>query len=123
MAGFFKAADIAAFTTQLAVAFSKLRCGPNQHLTLVDIRNMDIQSQDSVSGFAGLLHNSGHASKRIAFLVSRSLARLQIQRAAEGRDARYFMDRQEAEDWLIDARPERRIAAIPFDTQDAADAA
>ena len=67
-----------------------LRCRQNEHLTLVDIREMDIQAQDSVVAFQRVLTDPSKTSKRLAFVVARSLARMQIKRAADSRDARYF---------------------------------
>ncbi|GAA0675399.1 hypothetical protein GCM10009102_29560 [Sphingomonas insulae] len=102
MSGFFSPADICRFSEARDDAHHMLRCGPNEHVTLVDIRGMQIQGQESVAEFAALLSRKEHASKRIAFVVSQSLARLQIQRAASGRDAGYFIDDPiAAEQWLF----------------------
>lgn len=100
MGGFFGPDDISGFVGARNKAHRKLSCGPNQHVTLVDIRNMSIQAQESVSNFAAVLANPRYASKRLAFVVSRSLARLQVKRAAEGREARYFTCPEEAASWL-----------------------
>jgi hypothetical protein len=103
MSGFFKAEDIARFVVTRDLTHELLRCGPNQHLTLVDIREMEIQSQEAVSGFGKVIHDPRHRSKRLAIVVSKSLARMQVQRAAAGRDVRYFTDDAgAAEQWLIE---------------------
>jgi hypothetical protein len=47
---------------------------PNQHLTLVDIREMQIQSQEAVNEFQAVMSASGTASKRIALVLSKSFA-------------------------------------------------
>lgn len=102
MSGFFDEADIAAFELARNDAHRQLRCGPNEHLTLVDIRCMLIQSQESVVGFKRILENPIYRSKRIAIVVSRTLARMQIQRAAANRDVRYFSeDTSVAREWLL----------------------
>lgn len=101
MSGFFSSAQIADLRTAVAQALVLLGCAPGQHLSLVDIRDMDIQSQDAVGRFAQLLSTPEVRSRRIAFIVARSLARLQVQRAAGQRDARYFEDGASAEAWLI----------------------
>ena len=101
MSGFFEIADIEAFAVARDAAHTELKCGPNQHLTLVDITQMSIQKQDAVAEFQRILSNPKTASKRIAFVVPRSLARGQIQRAAQGRNAEYFETIAEAEEWLI----------------------
>lgn len=100
MAGFFSNDDIARFVEARDMAHRSLQCGPNQHLTLVDITKMDIQAQDSVDRFRSVLVNTETSSKRLAFVVARSLARMQIQRAANTRSAAYFTDACEAENWL-----------------------
>lgn len=103
MGGFFKINDIARFIAVRDLVHETLRCGPNQHLTLVDIREMGIQSQEAVAGFGKALHDPRHISKRLAIVVSKSLARMQIQRAAAGRNVHYFTDDAgAAEQWLIE---------------------
>lgn len=102
LAGFFAPGDIARFVAARDAAHRELRCAPNQHLTLVDIRAMHIQAQDSVDGFRAVLANPDTVSRRIAFVVARSLARLQIKRAASGRDAAYFTTIEDAEAWLFE---------------------
>ncbi len=104
MAGFFEAADIARFAGAVRDGLAALRMRPNGHLTLVDIRDMDIQAQDSVTGFQQILSDPRTASPRIAFVVARSLSSMQIRRAAKGREAGYFNDPAAAEAWLLEAR-------------------
>jgi hypothetical protein len=102
MAGFFSSDDIARFVDARDKAHALLRCGPNQHRTLVDIREMNIQSQESVASFQAVLANPRWASKRLAIVVAQSLARMQIKRAANSRDAGYFNDMAEAERWVLE---------------------
>ena len=102
MSGFFEPAQIAELRDGVAAAIAQLRCPPGRHLTLVDIRQMDIQSQEAVAQFEQLLSTPQVRSRKIAFIVARSLARLQIKRAASHRDADYFEDEGAAEAWLID---------------------
>lgn len=102
MAGFFDVADIDRFAAARDEAHRALTSGPGEHLTMVDIRGMQIQSQDSVAAFSRLLTDPRQRSRRIAFVVAKSLARMQIQRAAQDRDdAGYFTDPDEAERWLL----------------------
>ncbi|WP_203310357.1 hypothetical protein [Sphingomonas beigongshangi] len=100
MVGFFEAADIARFMRERNEAMTGLACAPNQHLTLVDIRGMNIQSQEAVAMFAEVLRNPQSLSRRIAFVVGRSLARSQVIRAAGSR-GRLFFDIAQAEAWLF----------------------
>ncbi|WP_031393141.1 STAS/SEC14 domain-containing protein [Sphingomonas sp. STIS6.2] len=102
MSGFFLEADIRAFEEARNEAHSQLRCGPNEHLTLVDIRSMQIQSQEAVAAFKRILDNPAYKSKRIAIVVSHTLASMQIQRAAVDRDVMYFSeDLLVARKWLL----------------------
>lgn len=102
MSGFFLDEDIARFVAARNDAHRLLQSAPNEHLTLVDIRDMDIQAQETVGRFQQVLSDPATVSRRIAFVVARSLARMQVQRAASNREARYFMDPQAAEVWLLD---------------------
>lgn len=105
MGGFFSEADIAAFARDQKRAYLELRCAANQHVTLVDMRAMQIQSQASVPQFQALMADPAMASRRIAFVVARSLARMQVKRATEGLPAALFMSAEEAEQWLMEGRP------------------
>ena len=100
MAGFFGPADICRFVEAVKTAHLGLRCGANEHCTLVDIRDMSIQSQATVDAFAALIADPAHASRRIAFVVAVGLARAQIRRAAADRGAYFAPTIEEAEAWL-----------------------
>lgn len=110
MAGFFTRADIEAFYEARAVEHARLTCGPNQHLTLNDLSQMKVQPQDSVAAFQDLLGDPAYRSRKLAFVVDRTLAKSQLMRALNGRDAKCFEDRMEAERWLFAFDP-REIAA------------
>jgi len=101
MSGFFRQADIADFLEARRVAHQALRCGPNAHLTLNDIRGMDIQSHDVVDSFREMLAAPHYRSRRLAFVVANTLARSQAIRALESREARWFDDQTKAEAWLF----------------------
>lgn len=106
MSGFYDQADIVAFEAARNEAHGQLRCGPNEHLTLVDIRRMLIQSQAAVASFKCILDDPVYASKYIAIVVSQTLARMQLQRAAAGRDVMYFVDDlSAARQSLLDKKP------------------
>ncbi len=101
LSGFFTPEDVARFVRERDDAHRLLLSAPNQHLTLVDMRGMQIQSQDAVTEFQRVLSSPVTKSRRIAFVVAKSLARLQIQRVAASRSASYFMAMDEAEAWLL----------------------
>ena len=73
-------------------AHDKLSCPANAHLTLNDIRGMDIQSHDIVDAFREMLAAPEYRSRRLAFVVANTLARSQVIRALESRTARWFTD-------------------------------
>lgn len=102
MAGLFAPADIAAFIEARRRSHAELGCAPNQHLTLNDLRGMKIQSQDAVAMFRELLADPAYRSRRLAFVSSQTLARSQLMRALDGREARCFDNVEEAEAWLFD---------------------
>jgi hypothetical protein len=111
MHGFFTPADIADFLEARRVAHAKLRCPRNWHLTINDLRGMKIQPQDSVAAFQSLLADPAYRSRRLAFVIGRTLARSQLSRALSGRDARCFGTIVEAEAWLFSAASEERAVA------------
>lgn len=103
MAGLFVAADIERFIAAQDVAYRQLRCAPNQHVTMVDMCKMEIQPQMSVAAFQQRLGDPKVAARRIAFIVSKSLARMQIKRATDGLTTSFFSSETEALQWLYGA--------------------
>ena len=101
MAGFFTHEDIQSFLEARRAAHAQLCCKPNQHLTINDLRDMKIQSQEIVDAFRAMLADPEYRSRRLAFVVSPTLARTQLVRAIDGRQARCFEDSWAAEAWLF----------------------
>ena len=110
IAGFFDDAAISQYVQARNIAHGKLRCGPNQHLSLIDIREMAIQTQDAVVRWRDVLADPIYLSRRIAFVVASTLARMQLQRAIGSRDARFFFDELEAQDWLLEGADAKEAA-------------
>ncbi|MFZ5705167.1 MAG: hypothetical protein ACOY5R_07860 [Pseudomonadota bacterium] len=100
MGGFFESATIVEMRAQLIEAIATLACKPNDHLTLCDIRDMDIQSQERVGEFAKLVGSDDVRSRRLAFVTARSLARLQAKRLTSREGVEFFAGTSEAFDWL-----------------------
>ena len=115
MGGLFTKADVAAFLEARRRAHAELACAPNRHLTLNDVREMKIQSQEGVAMFREMLADPAWRSRRLAFVASQTLARSQLMRALDGREARCFDGVEEAEAWLFDEaeelQPLRRYAS------------
>lgn len=99
--GFFTPDEIVAFDSARREAYKQLRCAPNRHVTLVDMTATQIQSQEAVDAFSRSLADPATRSRRIAFLMSRTLARLQVKRAAGSVNAAYFHTAEEATAWLL----------------------
>lgn len=99
--GFFSPEQVAEFDVARHAAYRELRCARNQHVTLVDMRGMDIQPQEAVAMFGQSLADPRTRSRRLAFVVAKSLSRLQIQRAAAGRAPAYFTTIEDAEAFLF----------------------
>lgn len=101
MHGLFEPEDIHRFLRERAVAHRRLTCGANRHLTLNDLRNMKIQPQQSVVAFREMLADPVYRSRKLAFVAAPTLARSQLMRALNGREAKCFEDVASAETWLF----------------------
>jgi len=102
MAGFFTREDIIGFAEGLRQAHGLLACPPDAHVTLNDLRDLKIQSRETVDMFREMLANPQHRSRRLALLVSPTLARSQAMRVLDGRTVRCFEDAARAEAWLLE---------------------
>lgn len=103
LTGFFDEGSIAGFLAARREAHAKLRCGPNRHVTLADTSGLAIQAQDMVARWGGILADPTYRSRRLAFVVGSTLARMQLQRAIGSRHAQVFTAHAEAEAWLFSA--------------------
>lgn len=101
LSGFFTRLEFDAFDQARATEHARLTCGRNQHVTLGDLSGIKVQSQDMVGAFQTLLADPTFRSRKLAFVVDRSLARSQLMRALNGRSARCFDNRIAAERWLF----------------------
>ncbi len=102
MAGFFDEAGIREFLAARREAHRQLTCRRNAHVTINDLTGMKIQSQECVAMFRDMLAQPQYRSRRLAFVVSPTLARTQLMRAIGDRHARCFTDATAAEAWLLD---------------------
>lgn len=101
LAGFFEPIDVENYVAARNAAHAQLTSAPNQHVTLVDVRDMKIQQQDIVKTFGAVLADPRYHSRKLAFVVALSLARMQLLRATGSRSAQYFSTIEEAEAWLL----------------------
>jgi hypothetical protein len=109
MSGLFTPADVAAFLEARGRAHADLGWPRNGHVTLNDVSAMSIQPQETVAAFQAVLADVEFRSRRLAFVVSQTLARRQLTRAVDSRHVRCFTDADEARAWLFD-EAERRAA-------------
>lgn len=108
--GFFDDTTMRAFLRARRAAHAELRCPPNQHLTLADVRGLTIQSQDMVAKFHAAIADPVARGRRLGFVTGSTLARAQLRRAIGSRDAGVFTDHAEAEAWVLAAGPVSRAA-------------
>lgn len=101
MCGLFEPEDVRRFLRARTVAHRDLTCEPNRHLTLNDLRDMKIQPQQSVVAFREMLADPVYRSRKLAFVAAPTLARSQLMRALNGREAKCFEDVASAETWLF----------------------
>ena len=101
MSGFFVDIDVKAFAFALESKMAQLRCGPNHHLTLCDVRGMDIQTQNIVASFAQIVGHPKFRSKRLAFVTRSSLARMQTRRLTDREGVTFYTDMAEARKQLL----------------------
>ena len=102
LSGFFSVDDVGRFQAELLLAHRRLGCGRRGGpLTINDISDMAIQSQDVVARWRAFIDDPAHRSRRLAFVVGTTLARMQLQRTINGRDAKVFTAADEAEQWLF----------------------
>lgn len=108
MAGFFTLDDVARYRAAITTASRELGGDPGRQIMLCDISGMRIQSQDVVEAFRQNMADPVYGRRRVALVVTATLARSQAQRAVGRREARMFTSRADAETWLFS---EARAAA------------
>lgn len=104
MGGFFSADTIVEMRRGIVDAIATLSCFPNDHVTLCDIRDMDIQAQERVEEFAGVVGSDDVRSRLLAFVTAKSLARMQAKRLTSREGVDFFTDVPAAERWLHQPR-------------------
>ena len=103
LAGFFDQDDVQRFAVEKAQAHARLGVPPHSHVTLVDVRECRIQTQEVATIFARVLRDSRYRAHRLAFVTAGSLAKMQVRRLIEGLPhARQFDDEAAARCWLTD---------------------
>ncbi len=101
LGGFFGAADVTSFAQAQIKAYAALPKTAERHLTLCDISACKIQLQEVVDAFRRLLDDPALMSRRIAFVIGNSPAKMQIRRMVNRDTARAFERAEDAERWLL----------------------
>lgn len=101
MSGFYDLSDVAAFFEARRNAHAELGLPPNQHLTLNDLRGMQIQKQEVIEAFQKGLAVPEEKARKLAIVVDAAMAKGQASRAINSADTHYFTDIAEAEAWLF----------------------
>ena len=104
LSGLFKPKDVSAFFEARRKAHAELTSAPGQHVTLTDLRTMNVLPQDTVDAFGVLLTDPQSRARRLAFVTAPTLVRSQLARVLAGRDGRCtpcITDPVEAESWLL----------------------
>lgn len=102
--GVFDEADIERFRAEREDAHWQLRSKRNEHVTLVDIRELGPQSEASLEAFSAFMRDDKKRSLRLAFVTGPMRSKLQVRRAAGDREVGYFTDIGQARTWLLDRR-------------------
>ena len=84
--GVFGEADIERFRAEREHAHRQLQSKRNQHVTLVDIRELGLQSDTSLEAFSAFMRDDEKLSLRLAFVTGSSLSRCLVP--ASGGSAR-----------------------------------
>lgn len=100
LAGFFDMAGFADFARARDAAYARLRCAPNQHDTLVDVRDLKIQARDIFEAFRAMVANGTIRARRLALVTGDTAIRIQVRRLIDRDDIRCFADLAAAEAWL-----------------------
>ena len=102
LAGFFDPVSLVGFQQARNAAHARLRCGPNRHDTLVDVRDLQLQTQQVVEAFRFIIAQPGTRARRLAIVTGDAAVRMQVRRVANRDDIRCFPDMAAAERWLAE---------------------
>ena len=106
LAGFFDQTSLASLQAERAAKLPLLETPPNQHVTLCDVSQCAIQSQEVLAILRTMLADPRWQARRLALVVGGALARMQVRRVVPIMpNVRWFDDRPSAEAWLEEADP------------------
>ena len=101
ISGFWTDPVMADFVRDLTAAVRRMPVGPEGHCILCDVSGAAIQSRSMYEGFAALLADKRRPARRIAFLSTNPISRMQARRMISAREGvALFDDEPEAVRWL-----------------------
>ena len=100
LSGFFDRPTLTRFVADRNAAVVRLGCRPKSHVTLCDLTACKLSTPEIVEDFRQMVGDPRYASRRLAFVVEASLARMQLRRVVQRDDVAYFTDVADAERWL-----------------------
>lgn len=102
LSGFFDELSLASLSAERGAKLPRLKTQPNQHVTLCDVSQCAIQSQESLAALRVMLAQPAWQARRLAFVVGGALARMQVRRvASDVPNVQWFADTASAEAWLL----------------------
>ena len=90
------------YEQELRKQLPHLMRNPDGYVSLVDVREQPIQSQDVASRFERLVADNTIAPAKVAIIATQALARLQARRLSRA-NQQIFTSEEEARLWLLDA--------------------
>ncbi len=100
--GFWTLDTMAGFTRELERAVRRIRATGRTPVSLCDLSNAMVQSQEVVAAFVQMMESPAVRSGRVAVYTSGALTKLQAERANQDHDEfRFFTDKDEARAWLL----------------------
>ncbi len=102
MSGFFDAAGVASFIHDEQQAVARISASDGDHILLVDVTELRLQSQETVSHLLRLIGETQNMARKTALLVGASVFRMQAKRFVQPDRIEMFGTRSEALDWLLD---------------------
>ncbi len=103
VSGFFKREEVVPFMLALRDGILAIECPPGQHLMLMDMGAVSLHSGDVVDAFSRQVGGARLIPRRLAVVVSGSLARMQVRRMFPGLEMTFFDDAATAEHWLLES--------------------
>lgn len=101
LVGFFDIPTVRQLATARNAALARMRCGPNQHMTLCDAREGMVSVPTVATEFQRLFTDPRYVSRRVAYLTPLALGRVQVSRTLQHKSLAFFTEEAPALAWLF----------------------